>query len=149
MTQSLNVSRGNTYGVEGSFSAQVTPGFMLGGNYTWTHRNLVDPGNAAFRPTDVPTHKAFVYADWTVLPRLHLVPSADIASSRWTVTDVAPIVYYRTGAYVNGAIKAEYQLRHGTSISASVRNLFDQNYQLVDGYPEAGRSYQLSLKASY
>jgi iron complex outermembrane receptor protein len=50
---------------------------------------------------------------------------------------------------VNGAIKAEYQLRHGTSISASVRNLFDQNYQLVDGYPEAGRSYQLSLKASY
>lgn len=149
MTQSLNVSRGNTYGAEGSFTAQLARTFTLGGNYTWTHRTLVDPGNAAFRPTDVPTHKAFVYADWTVLPRLHLVPSADIASSRWTVTDVAPIVYYRTGAYVNGAIKAEYELRHGTSISASVRNLFDQNYQLVDGYPEAGRSYQLSLKASY
>ncbi|WP_068082579.1 TonB-dependent receptor plug domain-containing protein [Novosphingobium rosa] len=154
MTQSLNVSRGNIYGAEGSFSAQLAPSFTLGGNYTYTHRRLVDPGNAAFRPTDVPTHKAFVYADWTVLPRLHLVPSADIASSRWTVTDVAPITYYRTGAYVNGALKAEYQLRRdangrGTSISASVRNLFDQNYQLVDGYPEAGRSYQLSLKASY
>lgn len=149
MTQSLNVARGNTYGVEGSIAAQLAPTLSVGGNYTWTHRRLSDPGNAAYRPTDVPTHKAFVYADWTVLPRLHLVPSADIASSRWTVTDIAPIVYYRTGAYVNAALKAEYELRRGTSISASVRNAFDRNYQLVDGYPEAGRSYQLSLKASY
>jgi len=118
-------------------------------NYTWLHRDLVDPGNAAFRPTDVPTHKAFVYADWTALPRLHLIPSADVASSRWTVTSTAPITYYRTGAYVNTALKAEYELRKGISVSVSARNLFDTNYSLVDGFPEAGRSYQLAIKAAY
>jgi len=121
----------------------------VGANYTWLHRDLVDPGNAAFRPTDVPTHKAFVYADWTALPRLHLIPSADIASNRWTVTSAAPITYYRTGAYVNAALKAEYELSKGVSVSASARNLFDANYRLVDGFPEAGRSYQLAIKAAY
>lgn len=45
--------------------------------------------------------------------------------------------------------KAEYTLRKGVSISASARNLFDDKYQLVDGFPEAGRSYQLALKAAY
>ena len=149
MTQSLNVARGKYYGVELSASAQVLPSLALGGNYTWVHRDLVDPGNAAFRPTDVPCHKAFVYADWTPISRFHLIPSADIASSRWTMTSAAPIRYYRTGAYVNAAIKAEVELRKGITIAASARNLFDANYQLVDGFPEAGRSYQLSLRASY
>ncbi|NKJ02730.1 TonB-dependent receptor [Novosphingobium sp. SG707] len=149
MTQSLNVARGKYYGVELAASAQVLPSLALGGNYTWVHRDLVDPGNAVFRPTDVPSHKAFAYADWTPISRFHLIPSADIASSRWTVTSAAPIRYYRTGAYVNAAIKAEVELRKGISIAASARNLFDANYQLVDGFPEAGRSYQLSLRASY
>lgn len=149
MTQSRNVSRGEFYGIELSAQAPVLKTLSVGANYTWLHRDLVDPGNAAFRPTDVPTHKAFVYADWTALPRLHLIPSADIASSRWTVTSAAPIIYYRTGAYVNAALKAEYTLRKGVSISASARNLFDDKYQLVDGFPEAGRSYQLALKAAY
>ncbi|HZU64995.1 MAG TPA: TonB-dependent receptor [Novosphingobium sp.] len=149
MTQSRNLARGRFYGVELSASAQLARGLSLGANYTWLHRDLVDPGNAAFHPTDVPTHKAFVYADWAVLRRLHLIPSADIASSRWTVTSATPITYYRTGAYVNAALKAEYDLRKGISLSASVRNLLDENYQLVDGFPEAGRSYQLAIRAAY
>lgn len=51
--------------------------------------------------------------------------------------------------YVNAALKAEYELRRGISISASARNLFDDKYQLADGFPEAGRGYQLALKAAY
>lgn len=149
MTQSRNVARGTFYGIELSAQAALLATLSVGANYTWLHRDLIDPGNAAFRPTDVPTHKAFVYADWNALPRLHLIPSADIASSRWTVTSAAPITYYRTGAYVNAALKADYEVRKGVSVSASVRNLFDDQYQLVDGFPEAGRSYQLALKAAY
>lgn len=97
----------------------------------------------------MPSYGVSVYADWTALPRLHLIPSADIASSRWTVTSAALITYYRTRAYVNAAIKAEYALKGGTSISASVRKLLDEKYHLVDGFPEAGRSYQLAFLAAY
>jgi iron complex outermembrane receptor protein len=149
LTQSLNLGHGDFYGVEISLNADLGPHLALGANYTWTHRKLVDPGNAAFRPTDVPTHKAFVYANWTPVPRFHLIPSADIASDRWTVTDVAPITYYRTGAYVNAAVRAEYDLLKTVKASVGVRNLFDANYQLVDGFLEPGRSFFLSLKAAY
>lgn len=131
MTQPLNISRGKFYDVELSVQAPLFKTSSVGVNHTGLHRDLVDPCNAAFRPADVSNRKAFVYADWTALPRLHLIPSADIASSRWTVTSAAPITYYRTGAYVNAALKAEYALRKGISISASVRNLFDDKYQLA------------------
>jgi iron complex outermembrane receptor protein len=50
---------------------------------------------------------------------------------------------------VNAARKAEYELRKGISVSLSARNLFDDKYQLVDGFPEAGRSYQLAIKTAY
>ena len=149
LTQSLNLGHGDYYGVELSLNAQVSPTMSLGANYTWTHRNLTDPATPAFRPTDVPTHKAFLYAEWSPVKRLKIVPSADIASDRWTVTDIAPITYYRSGANVNAALRAEYEVIHGVQAAIGVRNLFDSNYQLVDGFPEPGRSFFASLRAKY
>ena len=149
LTQSLNLGHGDYYGVEFSVSAQVTSTLSLGANYTWTHRKLIDPATPAFRPTDVPTHKAFLYAEWSPVSRLKIIPSADIASDRWTVTDVAPITWYRTGANVNAALRAEYEVSHGITAAVGVRNLFDSNYQLVDGFPEPGRSFFASLRARY
>jgi iron complex outermembrane receptor protein len=149
LTQSMNVSHGDYYGAELSLSAPLSPTLSLGANYTWTHRKLIDPANTAFRPTDVPTHKAFVYAEWSPAKRLRIVPSADIASDRWTVTDIAPITYYRTGANVNAALRAEYEVLQGVQAAVGVRNLFDSNYQLVDGFPEPGRSFFASLRARY
>jgi iron complex outermembrane receptor protein len=149
LVQSRNLGHGDYHGVEISLEARVGGAFSIGGNYTYTHRKLIDPSNAAFRPTDVPTHKAFVYADWHPIPKLHILPSADVASDRWTVTDIAPIVYYRTGAYVNAALRVEYEVLPGVDLSIGSRNLFDDNYQLVDGYPEPGRSFFASIRARY
>jgi iron complex outermembrane receptor protein len=149
LVQSRNLGHGDYYGGELSLDARLGDSFSIGGNYTYTHRNLHDPSNAAFRPTDVPTHKAFFYADWAPVKRVHLIPSLEVASDRWTVTDVAPIVYYRTGSYTSAGLRAEVNLIEGVDASVGVRNLFDDNYQLVDGFPEAGRSYFLSLRARY
>lgn len=149
LVQSRNLGHGDYYGAEISLDLRIGAAFSLGGNYTYTHRKLVDPANAAFRPTDVPTHKAFVYADWHPTGKLHVLPSADIASNRWTVTDVAPIVYYRTGAYVNAALRVDYEVFPGIALGLGGRNLFDDNYQLVDGYPEPGRSFFASIRARY
>ncbi|QKS01288.1 TonB-dependent receptor [Sphingomonas sp. CL5.1] len=149
LTQSRNLGHGTYYGGELSLEARLGSVLSLGGNYTYTHRDLHDPSNLAFRPTDVPTHKAFVYAEWMPLTRFHVIPSIDIASDRWTVTDIAPIVYYRTGSYANAALRLNYQPSDGLELGLGVRNLFDRNYQLVDGYPEAGRSYFLSARMRY
>jgi len=150
VTQSRNLGHGNYYGAELSLNAQLAPGFSLGGNYTYTHRDLHDPTNDAFRPTDVPTHKAFVYADWAPVTQLHVVPSVDIASNRWTVDSLNTASrYFRTGSYASVGLRIDYSLPNGIDIGIGARNLFDDNYQLVDGFPEAGRSFFASVRARY
>ena len=148
VTKSFNLGHGNYYGAEISLSAQLGATLSVGGNYTYTHRSLRDPGAPIFRPTDVPTHKAFVYADWAPIARVHILPSADIASNRWTANS-AGTVYFRTGSYVNASLRVDYDLLDNVQLGVGARNLFDDNYQLVDGFPEACRSYFVSIRARY
>lgn len=148
VSQSRNVGHGEYYGFEASLAARLSDAVRLGGNYTFTHRMLSDPNNAAFRPTDVPTHKAFFYADWSPVSKLHVLPSLDLASNRWTVISTGAR-YYRTGAYAVANLRVDYSVTDKVDIGVGGRNLFDNNYQLVDGFPEPGRSYFASIRARY
>jgi iron complex outermembrane receptor protein len=157
LTQSINAGNGDYYGAELSVEARVAPTLNLGGNVTWVHQIVHYPasvlGNVytapAPDPTNVPDTKAFVYADWTPLARLQLRAGADIESNRWTVTDIAPITYFRTGGHVNAQASAEYEVTRAVRATIGVRNLFDRNYTLVSGYPEPGRSYYASVRVTY
>lgn len=148
VTQSRNLGSGNYYGAELSLTARLGQTLSLGGNHTYTHRDLKDPTNSAFEPTGVPTHKGFVWADWAPVNGLHILPNADFASDRWTV-NTAGTLYYRTGSYVLANLTANYELREGVQIGAGVRNLFDEYYVLTDGFPEQGRSFFLSFQYRY
>lgn len=144
VTQSRNVGSGENYGIETSFDVVLGP-VIIGANYTWTQRHLNDPGNSAFEPSGVPAHKAFVYADWEAVPGLHIVPSLDIASDRWTVNS-AGTNYYRTGSYVDAGLRVDYEIDESVTIGAGVRNAFDDLYYLTDGFPEPGRRFFLTAR---
>ena len=152
VSQTRNVGDGKYYGAEASVTARVSSALTLGGNYTYLHRDFTDPTNAAFRPQGVPTHKLFVYADWKVVPRLTLTPSVEAASKRWTVTSstlITPIRYYKTGAYVLAGLTARVEVTPKVDVIVSARNLLDQKYQLVDGFPEEGRSFRTDLRIKF
>lgn len=148
VTQSRNLGKGDYYGAEISLSAQLGAALNLGANYTYTKRDLSDPTNTAFQPTGVPKHKAFAWADWSPIERLHIVPNVDIASDRWTV-NTAGTRYYRTGSYVMANLRVDYEVRGGVEIGVGGRNLFDDNFMLTDGFPEPGRSFFASIRARY
>jgi len=153
LTQSRNVGKGHYYGVELSVSATILPGLDAGFNYTGIKRKLEYDANPAFRPTGVPTHKGFAYIDWAPAEGLHIIPSIDLASKRWTLFTAtpagAPQVYYRTGAYVNAGLRIDYALTDHIDIGVGGRNLFDDDYMLTDGFPEPGRTLFANIRICY
>ncbi|WP_150294302.1 TonB-dependent receptor plug domain-containing protein [Sphingobium estronivorans] len=153
LTQSRNVGSGHYYGVELSVSATILPGLDAGVNYTGIKRVLDYAANPLFHPTGVPTHKGFAYLDWAPVEKLHIVPSVDLASNRWTLftatTASQPQIYYRTGAYVNAGLRVDYALNDHVEIGVGGRNLFDDYYTLTDGFPEPGRTLFASIRARY
>ncbi len=146
-SQSRNVGNGDYYGAELSLTATVTSTLTLGGNYSWVKRDLEDPSITAFHPTGVPSHKAFAFAQWTPLPALSITPNLDIASDRWVSTPAG--AYYRTGDYVLANLRVDYTVLPGVDVGLGGRNLFDTEYSTADGYPEAGRTLFVSLRARY
>ena len=148
VTQSRNLGKGEYYGGEIALSAGIGRTLNVGANYTYTKRDLNDPSNTAFQPTGVPTHKGFAYADWSPIDRLHIVPNVDVASDRW-ITNTAGTQFFRTGSYVQANLRIDFDLIEGIAVGVGGRNLLDNNYQLADGFPEAGRSFFASLRARY
>jgi len=154
-TQRQNLGSADYYGVELALTARLGTTLELGASYTYTHRSFAigtpAPGTVVpvFRLTDVPAHKGFVYASWSPIAALHVVPSLDLASDRTTLTTASPPVYYRTGRYAQASLRVDYTILPGVEIGVGGRNLFDDNYTLTDGFPEPGRSVFASLRARY
>ena len=148
VTQSRNLGHGDFYGLELSLNTPVTSTLSVGGNYTFIHRDLKDPTNAAFEPTDTPSSKGVIYAEWKPIKALAILPSLEIANDRWTVNS-AGTFYHRTGAYSLLNLTVDYAVTDKIQINAGARNLLDWNYALVDGFPEQGRTAFVGIKARY
>jgi len=149
VNQTKNAGDGHYYGFEASVAAQVNEAFDVGGNLTYTHRKLTDPTNPAFRPQGVPDWKAFLYANWRPLPKLTIRPNVEYADQRWTVTTTAPLAFYKTGSYLLVNLSADYAITDNITATVAAQNLRDQDYQLTDGFPEAGRSFYVSVRAKF
>ena len=65
------------------------------------------------------------------------------------MTTTTPLAYYKTGSYLLVNLSADYDLTDKIRLTAAVQNLGDQNYQLTDGFPEAGRSFYASVRAKF
>ncbi|WP_293403184.1 TonB-dependent receptor [Phenylobacterium sp.] len=149
VNQTRNAGDGEYYGAELELKADVTDTIQLGGNYTYIHRELTDPTNAAFKPQGVPDHKLFAYVDWRVTDAVRITPTIEAASNRWTVTSssaINPPRFYKTGDYVLTNLSVQWTVTPKIDLVVGGRNLFDENYQLVDGFPEEGRSFFADLR---
>lgn len=148
VTQSQNVGDGHFAGAEVTADYQPRDDFSLGGNLTVMRRKVNAPFIPNFQPIGVPDIKLFLFAGYRPLPGLTLTPSIEMASTRWTSITNGQW-YYRTGAFFLTNFNADYQVTSNVKLTAGVRNLFDQLYSLVDGFPEPGRSMYVAVKATF
>lgn len=149
VNQTRNAGSGEYYGAEIAVTAQVSPSLTLGGNHTWLRRSVDDPSNPDYRPTGVPEHKLFAWADWRVNDRLTVTPSVEASSGRWTYASVAPQGYYETDSVILAHLSAEIVLTPKVDLILGARNLMDELYVLTDGFPEEGRSFRADLRMRF
>lgn len=140
--QLQNTGKARFYGAEAGFDYQLIPTLKVGSNYTCLKRKNVTNPEILF--TNVPENKFFAYADLTFLKRAELLASIEHNSRRYSTS------YGTTaGAYTLVDAKASVKLYRFISAEAGVNNIFDVNYALVEGFPEAGRTFFINLVFRY
>lgn len=148
VTQSQNVGSGNYYGFEASADYAFNDSLVVGGNITVMRRDIHNPNDPNFELTGVPSVKGIAYLTYRVTEDFSVTPSLEFATDRWTVNSAGSL-YYKTGAFALVNLQGEYTFAPGTSLMLSGRNLFDENYTLTDGYPEAGRTFEATLRTKF
>lgn len=148
LAQNRNVGKATYKGIELTTEWQATETFSIGGNYTYMHGNIDSPAYDEIKVTNRPEHKAFLYAKWLPFESLTIVPSLEYNSSRY---NQGPFQreYKKTDGFVLANISAEYAFNKNASLTAGVRNITDENYELESGFPEAGRSFFLSGRYTF
>lgn len=136
--QLQNAGKAKFYGAEAGIDYQVINGLKLGSNYSFIKRK--NKTNPAILFTNVPEHKVFGYVDYSFLKRADILVSVEHNSDRYSTS-------YGTQAkaYTLVNSKVSVKLYKFISAEAGLNNIFDTNYSLVEGFPEAGRNFFVNL----
>ena len=149
--QTQNVGDGKYYGFELSLDSRVIDTVQIGVRYTYINRHIdaQNPDNPpvpdTFHLTGVPYSQLFAYVTWDITPRLSITPNIQLASDRWTNTTNGS-AYFKTGSFALINLEAEFDLTERIGFQIGARNLFDDNYELVGGFPSEGRSFFINLR---
>ena len=148
LVQNQNIGDGQYYGIEAKAEWDVLDQLTLGGNYTYLKRDITDPVRPNLRSVGVPEHLLYVYGTWTPTEKLSMTGSLEASSSRWS-DNPAQTGYIKTTGFVLANVNLEYKFTEQYSANFGVRNIFDRNYELVTGFPEAGRTFYLNSRITF
>jgi iron complex outermembrane recepter protein len=142
LSQVQNVGRAEYYGAELAVGYPIADQVRIDANYTYLKRNNLS--SPSIYLTDVPQNKVFGSVQYSPIKKLYVMASEEYNSKRYSTS-------YGTvsGGFALTNVKAHLTLVKGFSIEGGVNNLFDKNYTLVEGFPEAGRNYFANVIFSY
>lgn len=141
LSQFQNTGRAVFYGGEASVKVPLGATAVAGGHYSYIEQKNLSNPNLKF--TNVPRHKLFAYTQARLWRRLDLTGSMDYNSARYSTS-------YGTKAagFTLFNLKGSVPLYRFISVEGGVNNLFDRNYAIIEGFPEAGRNFFVNLVVS-
>lgn len=104
-------------------------------SYNYLHRE--SKSTPAVPLLNTPAHKLLATAVVTPVDRLQVAALVTVESARTGQNDAGTLV--RVPSYGTLDVKGSWQLAPMLSAEAGVRNLFDRDYMLAEGYPQPGR----------
>ncbi|MBA4312361.1 MAG: TonB-dependent receptor [Chlorobiaceae bacterium] len=142
LSQMLNFGKARYFGAEAEFELNPIPFMNTGMNYTFLKRdNISDPG---IKFLDTPEHKIFFYTTILPISTIDVTLGVEYNSPRYSTSDGL----YNAPAYTIFDVKSSLTLFDHVLINFGVTNIFDRNYCIMEGYPEAGRTGYLNVRFS-
>lgn len=151
----INMGKVRSWGLDftGSISQRLAPHhtLTLSGNYTLqsiTNRTNPESPYYALQIAYTPVHSGSATLSWEN-PWANLALNGVYASERWANnehladTSLRPYAEYALSAYRAFSIS-----RHTLMLHGSVRNLLNQQYEIVRFYPMPGRQWTVTIKYS-
>ncbi|NTU43681.1 MAG: TonB-dependent receptor, partial [Nitrospirales bacterium] len=133
LNQNQNIGKVDQYGIEADILVPLSDSIEAGLNYTWLQ---LDNKSNSDKLTNVPHNKLFAWLKCTPLKGLTLLGDMEYDSSRYSSTDGNR----KAGAFAVFNAKVSYEVIRNMTVEAGVKNIFDKNYELEEGYPEPGRN---------
>ena len=142
LEQNQNIGEVQFYGAEAGLTVRIIENLRGGINYTytgWDSRSNDD------KIIGVPKHKLVVYAIYTVFNWIDLSVDSTTYSGQYSSSDGVR----ETDSFTVVNAKAALSLFEGLAAEAGVNNLFDEDYEIDEGYPEEGINYFANLTYRY
>jgi len=138
-SQMQNFGKAEYRGIEAQADYSILQNLSLNVNYTYIERkNITSP---AIHFTDVPNTKVMGTLEYQPIKVLRLIANAEFNSSRYSTSyGTAVPDYTLLNLYASGKILKNF------SLDAGLNNIFDRNYSLVEGFPEEGRNFFVTLR---
>lgn len=146
--QLQNIGDVSEKGIELEASFMVGDKLFVDGSYT--HLVMENETDSSVKITDVPKDKLFVSANYAFTKSLSWITSFEYDSERLTNYVLSnSTVYYSSGSASIWGTKFIYKATKDLAVEVGIKNLFDENYYVNYGYPEAGRVYYSNLKYKF
>jgi iron complex outermembrane receptor protein len=133
--QLQNVGKVNAFGSEINLSIRWSDRIETRTSYSYLNRS--DASNSGIPLTERPRHVFYGGLSWSLLDRLSVRADLRGEAGRWNLNQAGNL--YRMTDFVTCDIIGSY-VWGDWEIQAGVDNLFDQEYEFYEGYPEPGRS---------
>ena len=139
LSQMQNTGESVFKGVDLSFIYQPVTVINLYATYSYIQRKNISNPDILF--TDVPNHKLFASVDYIIAKKIFLTLSGEYDSERNNASDGTRV---SPGFFVMN-FQASYHFKKFITAEAGINNIFDRNYTIQEGYPEAGRNFYAAI----
>lgn len=140
--QLRNLGDARYLGGEFGVRTSITSAIQWTANYTYlSRRNQSAPSVIML---DTPRHKVYSAATYRFRNRFTAIADLLYEGGRWNSNDAGRV--QRASRFATVGIGGTARLYRQAEVQVGINNLFDRNYFLVDGYPEAGRNFFLNLR---
>ena len=146
--QLQNIGEVEEKGFELDASVILNDSWSVEGSYT--RLDMHNESDSTVKITDVPKHKVLVSANYDFNKNFSWITTYEYDSERFTAyASSGTTTYYSSDSASIWGTKLIYRPTKALAFEAGVKNIFDDNYYINYGYPEAGRVFYSNVKYKF